>query len=166
MTVARFRLRMLGLLALPLIACDSSAFDAAQVEGEAATFMEGYARDLIAHDVAAIADRYDRRGAYRMGHGQKNLSPFDSIRVSYRDAWQGPAAFEWHDLSFEAITGDAVLVAGRFSWTFADSVPPLSMSYSGLLLRQDGELRIRLEDESMDLFQVEMVLERMAAGSR
>ena len=115
--------------------------------------MEGYAQDLVGHDVGAIGDRYDRRGAYEIGHGRKTLRPFDSIRVRYRDSWEGPAAFEWHDLSFEVITGDAVMVAGRFTWTHADTRPPLLGSYSGLLLRQDGDLRVRFEHESVDVSQ-------------
>lgn len=112
--------------------------------------MEGYAVDLLAHDVVAISNRYDRRGAYLLGHGAKTFEPFDSVRERYAEGWQGPASFEWHDLSFEVLSSDAVVVAGRFSWALDDSVAPLSGSYTGLLVRQEDELRIRLEDESFD----------------
>ena len=160
--MARSRHGLVCLLATASIACSpSTEFDPASVEGEAQAFMDAYGEELAAHEVAAIADRYDRRGAYFMGHGSKALSPFEAIRARYRDSWEGPAAFEWHDLSFEVISPDAVVVAGRFSWTLADTLPPLSMSYTGLLLRQDGGLRIRLEDESMDLSQAAMFMTRM-----
>ena len=45
----------------------------ATVRAEAEAFMAGYARDLLAGDRAAIAARYDRRGAWRVGGGQKSF---------------------------------------------------------------------------------------------
>ena len=149
------------------IACsEPDPFDPTRVEQEAQAFMAGYAQDLLNHDRAAIADRYDRRGAYLMGNGQKSLQSFDALVARYRDAWEGPAAFEWHDLSFEAISNDAVAVAGRFSWTMADTLPALSMSYTGVLLRQDGVLRIRFEDESLDLSQAALLLQDGEPGNQ
>lgn len=143
--------RRLGMLALLCLACSAPAqFDPAAVEQEAQAFMVGYAENLRAHDAAAIADRYDRNGAYFLGHGRKELRAHDAILAQYRDAWTGPAAFEWEDLSYEVITGDAVVVAGRGLWTADASSAPITLSYTGLLLRQGGELRIRLEDESID----------------
>ena len=65
--------------------------------------LQAYGEDLARHDVAAIADRYDRRGAYLMGHGRKTL---------------------------------------------------------------DGELWIRLEDESMDLSQVQLFMEHRGTQNR
>ena len=73
------------------------------------------------------------------------------LRVAgYLERWQGqgPSTFEWQDLSYEVLSSDAVLVAGRFMWGRGDSLAPLNFSYTGVLMRQDGELRIRLEDES------------------
>ena len=158
---------LIWLLGSVCIACsEPGQFDTTQVEREAQVFMEGYAQDLLSHDIAAIVDRYDRSGAYFLGHGKKTFEPFDSVRARYRDAWQGPAAFEWHDLSFEVISGDAVIVAGRFSWTMADTLPPMSMSYTGLLLRQDGGLRIRLEDESLDLSQAQTMMQQLDSGNQ
>jgi len=119
------------------------------VEAEARAFMESYARDLQAGAREAIIARYDRRGAYMVGNGRKQLLPVDSLRAIYTGAgWQPPATFTWRDLSYEVLGDDAVMVVGRFEWTDADG-KTLPISYTGLLLRQDGQWRIRLEDESV-----------------
>jgi hypothetical protein len=93
-------------------------------------------------------ERYDRRGAYRVGEGEKNLESWELIRAAYLTQWTPPASFSWRDLSYEPIGTDAVMVIGLFDWGLADG-RRLAFSYTGLLMRQDGELRIRLEDESM-----------------
>jgi len=118
---------------------------------EARTFMDGYARDLLAGDRAAIAARYDRSGAYFLGNGHKEFTPHDSIVAQYRGAsWSPPVSFTWRDLSFEPAGPDAVVVAGQFVWGAAAGAPPMTGSYTSLLHRQEGVLRIRLEDESFD----------------
>lgn len=117
-------------------------------EAEARAFMASYARDLRAGAREAIVARYDRRGAYRVGSGQKTLEPMDSIRAGYMGPWQPPRVFEWRDLSYEVLGDDAVMVVGRFEWTDQQG-RLLPMSYTGLLVRQDGEWRIRLEDEDI-----------------
>lgn len=117
-------------------------------EAEARAFMESYAQDLRAGAREAIVARYDRRGSYRVGAGQKTLEPMDSIRAVYMGPWQPPAAFEWRDLSYEVLSDDAVMVVGRFEWTDAQG-RMLPISYTGLLVRQDGAWRIRLEDEDV-----------------
>jgi hypothetical protein len=117
-------------------------------EAEARAFMESYAQDLRAGAREAIVARYDPRGSYRVGNGQKVFEPLDSIRAVYMGPWQAPAAFEWRDLSYEVLSKDAVMVVGRFEWTDAQG-RMLPISYTGLLLRQDGQWRIRLEDESV-----------------
>ena len=43
---------------------------------------------------------------------------------------------------------DSVVVVGLFDWGTAAGRPPVTVSYTGLLVREDGVLRIRLEDES------------------
>lgn len=123
----------------------------ANVVEEARAFMDAYARDLLAGNPDTIAARYDRTGAYFLGNGRKEFSPFDSIAAQYRRATsQRPASFAWRDLSFEPVGPDAVVVAGQFTWGAAGGAPPMTLSYTSLLRRQDGVLRIRLEDESID----------------
>ena len=144
-----------------IVACDGSQAGnvrqgdsptpGAAIADEARAFMDTYARDLLAGDRAAIVARYDRTGAYRLGNGSKEFMPYDSVVAQYRDArWTPPAAFEWRDLSFEPVGSDAVLVAGLGAWTSASGGAPIILSYTALLKRQDGSLRIRLEDESID----------------
>ena len=58
-----------------------------------------------------------------------------------------PAEWEWHDLSFEPIGPDAVVIAGRFHWRSRDGHSD-TVSYSSLLVREGGSLKIRVEDES------------------
>ena len=123
--------------------------DAAAAQVEAQAFMEAYAADLRAGDRAAIAARYDRSGAWRLGHGEKSFEQWPAIRDFYAGPhWQPPASFEWRDLSFEPAGPDAMVIAGLFRWGAAGGGEPRTYSYTALLVRQDGELRIRLEDES------------------
>lgn len=114
---------------------------------EARAFMDAYARDLREGNREGIVGRYDPRGAYFVGHGRKELVPMDSIRAQYPGRWRPPAGFEWQDLSYEMTGPDAVVVVGRFVWSVS-AERSLTFSYTGLLLRRDGRLRIRLEDES------------------
>ncbi len=113
---------------------------------EARWFMDAYAADIRAGNREALADRYDRRGAYFWANGTKELVPWETIREDYLAEWSPPADFDWQDLSFEPIPPDAVAVAGRFHWCEPEGVRQLS--YTALLVRQEGKLRIRLEDES------------------
>jgi hypothetical protein len=118
---------------------------------EAVAFMESYAGDLLAGNRTGIAERYDRQGAWLVGHGQANKKPYDSIAAQYAAAsWQPPSAFAWKDLAYEPQGPNAIVVVGKFEWGAAPGAPPLVMSYSGLLQRQDGQWRIHLEDESAD----------------
>jgi len=114
---------------------------------EAQAFMEGYAADLRAGARDALVARYDPRGSYFVGNGQKALLPPDSIHAIYHGRWRPPAGFEWQDLSYEVVGPQAVMVTGKFLWgVSADR--QLTYSYTSLLERRDGRLRIRLEDES------------------
>jgi hypothetical protein len=115
----------------------------------AQAFMDAYATDLRAGARERIADRYDPRGAWLVGNGQKALHPADSIRARYVNQWRPPASFEWQDLSYEVVGPGAVVVTGRFIWSVS-AARRLPCSYTALLLRQDGRFRIRLEDESCD----------------
>lgn len=121
--------------------------DAALVE-EVRAFMAAYAEDLRSGNRAALAARYDRRGAFFLGDGTKRFREWAEIEERYRTRWSPPASFEWRDLSFEPVGPDSVLVAGTFLWGVGKGRPAALLSYTGLLVRQDGELRIRLEDES------------------
>ena len=118
-----------------------------QIENEARDFMAAYADDLRAGRRLAIAGRYDKRGAYRVGEGEKTFETPEVIRASYLTQWTPPGTFEWRNLSYEVLSNDAVLVIGLFDWGTGDG-RKVAFSYTGLLVRQDGTLRIRLEDES------------------
>ncbi len=115
---------------------------------EARTFMAGYADDLIAGDRGAIVNRYDRTGSWRVGQGEKSFEVWDEVHRTYAEEWERPATFAWRDLSYEPLGPDAIVVVGLFDWGFGDSGPDITLSYTALLIRQEGELRIRLEDES------------------
>jgi len=118
------------------------------IDIDAREFMNGYADDLRHGRRQAIVDRYDRRGAYRVGEGEKNLESWELIRAAYMTQWTPPVRFAWRELSYEVVSDDAVIVIGLFDWGLADG-RKLTFSYTGLLVRIEGELRIRLEDESM-----------------
>lgn len=110
-------------------------------------FYDSYAEDLRQHRREAIVDRYDRRGVYLMGNGSKRLSTFDQVKDIYMSKWTGPKSFEWKDLSVEMISKDAAAVVGKFLWTTVDG-QSFNYSYTGLLVRDKGNWRIRIEDES------------------
>jgi opacity protein-like surface antigen len=119
------------------------------VVAEARAFMASYAEALSAGDRAGIAGRYDRTGAYHLGNGHKSFETHARIVALYAGQdWQRPHRFEWRDLSYEPVGADAVVIAGQFAWTLREGAEPIVYSYSALLRRQDGVLRIRLEDES------------------
>ena len=117
------------------------------IEREAREFMGAYADDLRAGRRLAIAGRYDKRGAFRVGEGEKTFETPAMIKASYLTQWTPPKTFEWRNLSYEVLSSDAVLVIGLFDWGTGDG-RKVAFSYTGLLVRQDGTLRIRLEDES------------------
>jgi len=119
----------------------------AEAEREARRFMREYREDLRNHDRAAIAARYDRDGATVVFNGERMVRNFEEIAARYRDQWVGPASFDWQNLAFEALGPDSVIVTGEFDWGAPEGIE--RYSYSGVLQRQEGELRIRLEVESI-----------------
>jgi hypothetical protein len=145
----RLQVTSLAVIAALNLSCATVPTRGASIETEAREFMAGYARDLRAGDRPAIAARYDRRGAYMAGSGEQQLASPDSIRARYQSgSWTAPARFEWRDLSYEAIGADAVLVSGRFEWTTAAG-QTFPASYTAVLVREGGRLRIRAEHEDV-----------------
>jgi hypothetical protein len=122
----------------------------ATAEKEVRQFYEAYAEDLRQHRRDAIADRYDRRGVYLMGQGRKSLSTFEAVRTRYLNKWNGPKSFQWKDLSFEILSPEIAAVIGTFEWQTTDG-KILGFSYTGVLVKRDGQWRIRIEDESSAL---------------
>jgi len=119
------------------------------IEHEAREFMLGYADDLRSGRRLSIAARYDKRGAFRVGEGEKIFETPEMIRACYLTQWVPPRTFEWRNLSYEVLSPDAVIVVGLFDWGTGDG-RKVAFSYTGLLTRQEGVLRIRLEDESIE----------------
>jgi hypothetical protein len=138
----------LVLLALAAVPAAAQGADSALV-AEARAFMEAYGQDLAAGNREALGARYDRRGVHIMFNGQREFTGWEALRQQYLTGWQPPAAFEWRDLVYEPAGPDAVVVNGLFLWPLRPGEPPLRFRYTGLLVRQEGALRIRLEDESM-----------------
>jgi hypothetical protein len=132
--------------AMPAAARAQSADSA--IVAEARAFMDGYARELAAADREAIAARYDRGGAYLIFDGEREFSEWSVLAERYRTRWMPPVAFEFRDLVFEPVGTAGVVVNGDFYWTVEAGRPPLRFDYTALLVRQEGELRIRLEDEA------------------
>lgn len=140
----------LTLLASPLPAFAQAAPAAvaeAPIVAEARAFMDGYANDLRAGNRDGIIARYDRRGVY-FPTDAKGLMSLDEVAKIYRSAeWNAPASFEWQGLAFEPAGPDAVAVTGKFVWGLSNG-KSFTVAYTGLLVRQDGVLRIRVEHES------------------
>jgi hypothetical protein len=128
----------------------SSPKQIAAAEKEVMQFYESYAEDLRQHRREAIGDRYDRRGTYFMGNGRKYFDTFDAVKARYLMKWNGPKSFEWRDLAFEILSPTIAVVVGRFEWSTAEGTA-MKYSYTGVLVKRDGQWRIRVEDESRGL---------------
>jgi len=130
----------------------------ATADREIRAFYEAYGQDLRLARRAAVADRYDRRGYYRLGDGQKTLVSFEDAKERYLTSWTPPKSFEWKNLSFEILSEDAANVVGLFDWQAATGEKTIA-SYSALLLKRSGKWAIRVEDESLPqvLYTIEMI---------
>jgi Nuclear transport factor 2 (NTF2) domain len=123
----------------------NSRADTANTVVEARRFMAAYASDLRGHDTVALANRYDRNGAYMILNGKKTFRSFEEINTVYKEQWAGPTRFEWFGLTYTVTDEDSVLVMGQFNWgTKSDTQ---RFSYTGLLKREQGKFHILLEDE-------------------
>ena len=146
----RTLLTCLALVAAPLAAhaqIAPSTLADAPIVSEASRFMRDYAADLRAGNREGIIARYDRRGVY-FPTDAKGFLGFDEVGTIYRgQQWRAPASFEWHGLSYEPLGPDAVSVTGQFVWGLGDG-KRMTFAYTGLLVRQDVVLRIRVEHES------------------
>ena len=133
----------------PAVVWAQDAVEASQppIVAEAQAFMEAYAEDLRRGDRAALASRYDRDGMWWVDAGQVEPMDHAALTALYMGEWRGPAAFEWLDLTYVPAGPDAVAVIGRFQWT-GQSGASMLVAYHSLLVRQDGALRIRVEDET------------------
>ncbi len=121
-----------------------------RIVAEAKAFMAAYAADLLAGDRAAIAGRYSRRGAYTLGWNLKRFEDQATIARSYASSnWQKPHSFSWTELSFEPLSADSIVVVGGFLWGADDKTAPLTMTYTALLRREAGGLKIRVEHENL-----------------
>lgn len=127
----------------PALAAEDPAGQMAEIR----SFMNAYGDDLRNGNRAAIVARYDSRGAYFMGQGRKLFRDAEEIRQRYMGPWRAPRSFTWRELSFEAVGDGAFLVLGQFDWGSADAGVQ-TYSYTGLILRDGKNFRIRVEDES------------------
>lgn len=119
----------------------------AATEQEVRAFYDAYAEDLRQHRRAALAERYDRRGVYLMGNGRKRLQSYEATKDSYLTKWTEPKSFAWQDLTIEVLSPNVAAVLARFEWQ-TEKGETLTFSYTGVVIRQSGQWRIRVEDES------------------
>ena len=134
-------------MAIMLAGCRSQP-DTGATEREVREFLTAYAEDIRHHRREAIVNRYDRRGIFALGNGGKSFDSFETVKKNYQTDWIGPMSFEWDDVSVEVLSPEAAVVAGRFKWQPPKTEQPQIYSYTGLLVKDSGQWRIRLEDES------------------
>src|SRR6476661_3204912 len=89
---------------------------AATAEVELKGFYDAYAEDLRQGRREAIVDRYDPRGYYSLGNGNKQFVTFAEAKVRYTTRWTPPKSFVWKDLTFEILSPDSATVVGLFDW--------------------------------------------------
>ncbi|HEX6124418.1 MAG TPA: cupin domain-containing protein [Pyrinomonadaceae bacterium] len=123
--------------------------DRDKVERELRQFYDAYAEDLRQHHTEAIANRYDARGYFGLGNGNKRFVAFEDNKKNYMTRWTGPKKFEWRDLSFEVLSPTSAAVVGLFDWTGSGGGTDTG-SYTAVLTKQSGQWRIRVEDESFN----------------
>lgn len=137
------------LIAAPLVFAVASVLAAdLSASASASRFMDAYARDLLAGDRQAVAGRYSRRGAIFVNGSRKEEVSFAAITQDYATQWKPPSSFGWQALAFEALGEQAVRVTGGFLWGSKPDADPVAYSYVAILVLEEGELRIRLEEET------------------
>lgn len=119
----------------------------AAIEREIREWLDSYAKDLRAGRRAALIDRYDTRGYFRVGNGIKAFLSFEEVKDRYLNKWAPPKSFTWKDLSIEVLSPKAVFVVGLFDLQLATDEMQ-TFSYSGLFIKDSGKWRIRAEDRS------------------
>lgn len=127
----------------------SEAAERSRVVAEARQLMQAYAAELRAGDRAALASLYARRGAWRLTPDSRfvRMQRWDEIRDAFvAPGWSRPAHFDWFTLNFHFIDSDNVAVVA--SVDRSGGSPTFTHLYSALLVREDGELRIRMEHEA------------------
>ncbi|WP_426341070.1 hypothetical protein ACN9MZ_04510 [Pseudoduganella sp. S-14] len=128
---------------LPKIACADPA--ATDILDLAHFFMDTYAEDLTAGDRKALANRYSRRGTIFIGGEWKEEIGFDKLSNEYAKSWKPPVTFRWQGLAFEKLGDQSVMVTGGVARSDQAGRETTSHSYAVLLIKEDGELRIRME---------------------
>jgi quercetin dioxygenase-like cupin family protein len=118
-------------------------------EKELRDFYDAYADDLIKGRGEAIANRYDPRGYYSVGNGNKQLVTLEEAKTRYTTRWTAPKGFQWKDVNFEILSPDSATVVGQFDFE-SRSGDKGTFSYSAVLIRSGGKWRIRVEDESFN----------------
>ena len=109
--------------------------------------MQSIAKTCSSGRRAAIADRYDTRGYYRVGNGAKTLVTFDESKDRYLNRWTPPRAFSFSDMTYEILSKETAVVVGLAEWQAATG-EKAGLSYSALLVKGRDGWRIRVEDES------------------
>jgi hypothetical protein len=128
-----------------LIVVDETDSLTRQVPG----FMARYAQSMRTGDRAALVAAYAPTGVRLLRNGRSAFQSTSDLTARYDSLrWTHPATFEWKDLSWERVGPDAVLVSGGYVTRASVDDPPRVFSYSALLRRRDGILRIAMEHVS------------------
>ena len=123
--------------------------NSASIEKELRDFYDAYAEDLLKGRGEAIANRYDSRGYYSLGNGNKQFFTASEARTRYTTRWSGPKGFAWKDMTFEVLSPDSASVVGLYDWE-TPTGDKGTLSYSAVLVRSAGKWGIRVEDESFN----------------
>ena len=120
-----------------------------KAEQEIESFFEKYAEHLRQSQRGAIASLYDTSGCYMLGSGHKEFVSFQDNKDYYLTKWNAPKSFDWKDISIEVISPTAAVVTAIFIWERSTGEKRTS-SYTGFLINQSGQWRIRVEDKSFN----------------
>jgi uncharacterized RmlC-like cupin family protein len=134
--------------------------DAAATEREIREVLKSYAEDSLAARREEVANRYDSRGYFALGDGDKRLVLFEDSKKRYLTTWTSPQSFEWKDVSIEVLSPDAAVVTALLDVQKAGV--KRTFSFTGLFIKQAGKWVIRVKDESESLPQAEYTISKIS----
>lgn len=116
---------------------------------EARTLFYHYETALRAGQRDRLASFYAPSGAVRIINGRRRFETRAQLDSTYRGSWQPPVFFAFDSLAYDALSGDDVLVTGRFRWVTAQRPDTLRVLYLAVLQQTSEGPRIRVEHETV-----------------
>lgn len=118
------------------------------MESEARALFAAWSDAIRAGDGPGILRVYSRRGVRLVNKGRVDQLAIRDLEAAYLSGEVESQDFNWEDMSFEVLSPNAVVATGTMvlKWREDEGVRGSEMV---LLVREGGELRVRIEAESV-----------------